>query len=207
MFERMEITEAIYVGGAPSKNTQRAEYDCASFVSNQKVGGSALTSNPKKGRAGKRKKSDVGHPSNAPTGAKKTCMLHVPGHSSDEWKLLKYYSKNYIAQRPFKYKEACSGGNKCANIAKINKATQEVNRMKYHDEPIPKKKKVRNQKKNPKSDQANAEQSEDGRIYGILASYFAEISREFQHFQNISAIFDWKREKHGNVRKRYMIFA
>ena len=39
--------------------------------------------------------------------------------------------------------------------------------MKSYDEPIPKKKKGENQKKKPKSDQANAYPSEDGHIYGI----------------------------------------
>ena len=84
MFELMEITEEIYKRGAPSKNNQQSEADHASFGRNKKGRGSALTSNPKKDRTGKIKINDAGHPSNAPTVAKKTCMLHCPGHSS-EW--------------------------------------------------------------------------------------------------------------------------
>ena len=50
---------------------------------------------------------------------------------------------------------------------KFDVVMQEVNTMKSHDETIPKKKKGKNQKKKPKSDQANENQSEDERNYGI----------------------------------------
>ena len=60
--------------------------------------GAASPSNPEKGRSGKRKINDAGHPSNAPTGAKKTCILHGPGHSTEDCKVLQYSSKNHIAQ-------------------------------------------------------------------------------------------------------------
>ena len=92
MFERTEIVDAIYEGGAPSKNTQHSEDDRASSGRKQKVGGSASPSNPEKGCTSKRKRNDAGHPSNAPTGAKKICMLHGPGHSPKEWKVLREYS-------------------------------------------------------------------------------------------------------------------
>ena len=80
----MKITEAIYVGGSPSKNNQRAESDRASFGRKQKGGGAASPSKPENGLTGKRKGNHAGHPSNAPTGAKKICMLHGPGHSPKE---------------------------------------------------------------------------------------------------------------------------
>ena len=35
MFEQMEIAEAIYEGGAPCRNTQQAEANCASSVRNK----------------------------------------------------------------------------------------------------------------------------------------------------------------------------
>ena len=38
------------------------------------------------------------------TRAEKTCLLHGPGQYSDEYKVLKEYSKNYAAQRPHKDK-------------------------------------------------------------------------------------------------------
>ena len=68
-------------------------------------------------------------------------MLHGPGHSSEDFKVLQDYSENHITQRPFKDKQARSGGNKCGKTVKLKSASEEVNVMKYHDEPIPKKKK------------------------------------------------------------------
>ena len=69
---------------------------------------------------------------------------------------------------PYKDKEAISEGKtKRANTVKFDGAKQEVNTMKSHDEPIPKKKKGKNHKKKPKSDQANADPSEDDFICGI----------------------------------------
>ena len=83
MFERIEIAEAIYKGGSPSKNNQWEEYDRASS-GRKKIGrASASPSNPKQGRAGNRNRSDAGHPRDDMTGAKKTFMLHGTGHSSE----------------------------------------------------------------------------------------------------------------------------
>ena len=53
--------------------------------------------------------------------------------------MLKDYYKKHVAQRPLKDKEARSGGNKHTNTAKFNDTVQEVNTMKYNDEPTPKK--------------------------------------------------------------------
>ena len=57
MFERTETAEAIYEGGAPSKNTQRAESDRDISGRKKKGGESASPYKPEKGRAGKRKKN------------------------------------------------------------------------------------------------------------------------------------------------------
>ena len=78
----MEILEAIYKGGSPSKNIQWVEADHASFGRKQKGGGAISQSNPEKGRSGKRKRNNAENPIDVPTGAKNTCMLHGPGHSS-----------------------------------------------------------------------------------------------------------------------------
>ena len=137
----MEITEMIYEGGSPSKNNQWAEANRSSFGRNKKGGGAASLSSPKNGRTGKRKGNDTEHPRYAPTGANNTCMLHGPGHSSEECKVLKEYSKNHIAQQSFKDKQAHSVGNKSGKTVKFKSASEEANVMKYHDEPIPKKKK------------------------------------------------------------------
>ena len=56
------------------------------------------------------------------------------------------------------------GGGK---TVKFESAVEEVNIMKSHDEPIPRKKRGKKQNKKPKSDQANANPSEDGRNYGL----------------------------------------
>ena len=78
MFERMEIVEAIYEGGAPSKNTQRSEAKCSSYVRKKKGGASASPFNPDKGCANKRKINDAGHPSYVPTRAKKHACCMSP---------------------------------------------------------------------------------------------------------------------------------
>ena len=122
------------------QNTQWAESYRASFGRKQKGVGSASPYNPEKGRAGNQKKNCVSHPSDAPTGAKKTCMLYGPGHSSKECKVFKVYSKNHGAQRPFKDKEARSVGNKSTKTARFDDTTQEVNTVKYRDDRILKKK-------------------------------------------------------------------
>ena len=83
MFERTEIAEAIYKGGAPSKNTQRSEANRASSGRKKKGGSSTSTSNPEQGRSGKRKRNNVGHMRDDPTRAKKTCLLHGPIHPSE----------------------------------------------------------------------------------------------------------------------------
>ena len=46
MFERMEIAEAIYEGGAHSKKTQRVEADRAGYGRKKKGGASASPPNP-----------------------------------------------------------------------------------------------------------------------------------------------------------------
>ena len=123
MFERMEILETIYEGGAPYKNTQREEADRASSSINKKGGASASPSNPDQGRADKRKIINAGHPSNELTGAKKTCLLHGSGHSSEECKFLLEYTEKCSAQHTYKDKQACSVGNKRGKAVKFESAT------------------------------------------------------------------------------------
>ena len=101
IFKNMEITKQVYEGVTPSKTTIRVDTKCASHRRKQKGGEPASPTNPEKGCAGKRKKKHAGHTSNRPTG-EKTCLLHGPGHSSEECRVLKYYSKKYAAQRPNK---------------------------------------------------------------------------------------------------------
>ena len=94
MFERMEIAEAVYEGGAPSKNTQRSESECSSSVRKKKGGSSASPSNPNKGRADKRKRNDAGHPSDTPTHAKKHAYCMSPGTLQKSVNSLKYTTRS-----------------------------------------------------------------------------------------------------------------
>ena len=148
MFERMEIAEEIYKGGAPSKNNQRAESKYAISVRKKKGGASASTSNLKQSCTRKRKRNDAGHLIDVTTGAKKTCLLHGPGHSLEECRVLKEYTEKRSAQNTYKDKQAYPGGNKLAKTIKLEDATQEVNTMKSHDEPIQKNRKGKSRRKN-----------------------------------------------------------
>ena len=142
MFQRIQTPESIHKGGSPSKNIQWEEANHASLISKKKKGASTSTSNPNKGCAGNRKRNDAIHLSDAPTGAKKTCLLHGPRHSSEECKVLKEYTEKRSMQNPHKEKEAHPRGNNSRDkTVKFNGATQEVNTMKSHYESIPNNKK------------------------------------------------------------------
>ena len=143
MFERTEIAEAIYKGGATSKNNPQAESDRASSGRKKKGGASASQSNPRQGCSDKCNRSNAGHPSDEPTRAKKTCLLHGPGQSSEEYKVIREYTEKRSAQLTYQDKQARSGGNKHGIIVKFESATEEVNIIKSHDEPIPKKRKIK----------------------------------------------------------------
>ena len=107
-----------------------------------------MPSKTEKGHSGKCKRNYAGHSSDAPAGAKKTRLLHVPGNSPEENKLLKEYTKKRSEKHTYKDKESRSGGNnKRTKTVKFGGATQEVNTMKYHDEPTPKNKKKKRRRK------------------------------------------------------------
>ena len=110
MFECMEVTEKVYKEVTLSKIPTRADANLDGHVRKRKGGEAASPINPKKVRAGKRKTNNVGNPSDAPTGAKKPCLLHGPGQSSEECKLFKVYYEKCAGQRPHKPTEACSYG-------------------------------------------------------------------------------------------------
>ena len=135
----------IYRGGAISKTPIRANSNRDIHGKNLKEGETASPTNPEKGRAGNCKINNEGHPSNLWTRGK-TCLLHGPGHSMDECKVLKEYTAKYAAQRSHNEIEARSGGNKKrGKTVKFNGATEEVNRMTDHGASIPRKKKQKNQ--------------------------------------------------------------
>ena len=74
----------------------------------------------------------------------KNCLLHVPIHSSEEYKVLKEYSKNYAAQRPHKDNAAHYGGKtKRDKSVKFDMRVKEEKIMEYCDT-VPKKKKEKN---------------------------------------------------------------
>ena len=78
MFECMEIAEAIYKGGAHSKNTQWAESYHASSGRKKMGGAPSSPSNPKQGRTGKHKRINSGHMSDEPTISKNKYLMHGP---------------------------------------------------------------------------------------------------------------------------------
>ena len=82
----MEVVYKVYEIVTPSKITNRAKANHTSRGTERKGVEAALPTNPKKFRAGNHKKNSAGHPSYRPTD--KTQLLHVPGHSMDESKVL-----------------------------------------------------------------------------------------------------------------------
>ena len=89
--------------------------------------------------------------------------MHIPGHSSEERKVLRKYIEKRSAQHTYKDKQARSGGNKRGKTFKFEGASEEGGVMKSHYDPILQKKTIKRENKKPKSDQANADPSEDGR--------------------------------------------
>ena len=59
---------------------------------------------------------------------------------------------------------------------------QEINTMKYHDEPIPEKNKGKKKKKNPKSEQSNKDSSEDELIYCIDRLNLGETAHDLENY-------------------------
>ena len=100
----MEVSEQLYEGGTPYKTPIRADANSVSRGRKHKQGGFALPTKPKKGHAGKRKKNHSGNPSDDPTSTKKTLLVHGPGQSTDDWKVLKNYPERHAAQITFKEK-------------------------------------------------------------------------------------------------------
>ena len=87
MFERMEIAESIYEG-------------VVEISYKKPTGESALQWNfyEKGESAGKRRKRHV----DIPTGKSKTCLIHGPGNSSEECKVLGDFVTKYANSRPTK---------------------------------------------------------------------------------------------------------
>ena len=88
LFERMEIAEKIYEGRNTPKTPTREDSNRASLDRKKKLGEAASPNNPKMGHSGKCKTKNAGHPSDRPTGGR-TCVLHGPGYSMEECKVLK----------------------------------------------------------------------------------------------------------------------
>ena len=60
----------------------------------------ALPTKPEKGHAGNIRTKNVVSMSKKTTSVTNTCLLHGPGHSSEDCKLLKEYINKYAAQHP-----------------------------------------------------------------------------------------------------------
>ena len=88
LFKRMEVAEKNYKGGNNSKTTITEDTNHTSHGRKRKGGEAASPTNTEKIRAGKHKTRNVGHPSDRPIRGK-TCLLHGPGNSTEECKVLK----------------------------------------------------------------------------------------------------------------------
>ena len=99
MFKQMEVAEKVYEGGTPSKTSIGVDSNRASHGRKRRGGESNSPTNPEKGRVGKRKSKNAGHPSDRPT-RWTTCLLHGPGHYTEEYRVLRHYSAKNAAQRP-----------------------------------------------------------------------------------------------------------
>ena len=75
MFKGTEICEKLYEEGTSYKTTNRADKIRAGYSRNEKVGGYALSSNPEKVRAGKRKKRYAVNRNGHPNEEKHACYM------------------------------------------------------------------------------------------------------------------------------------
>ena len=89
IFKQIEIAEQVYKGQTPSKKIPMPYANRDSCVRNRKGGEAALPTSSKKGGTGKRKKKNTVSPSEKTIGADKTCLIHGPVNSSEEYKVLK----------------------------------------------------------------------------------------------------------------------
>ena len=136
MFKLMEIAEQVYKGQSPSLKNISADANRDIHVMKIMGGGDNSPKNPERGRAGKRKTKIRYLQDRRQPVQKKILFLHVPGHSYEECKVLKEYSKNYAAQWPHKD----NGKTRCGNSVELYRSVKEANIME-HDDPIPNKKK------------------------------------------------------------------
>ena len=130
-------------------------------------GASALPSNPEQGCTGKRKRINAGHLSDELKGSKKTCLFHGPGHSSEECKVLHEYTKKRSAQLTYKDNQGRYGGNKAAKQSSLRAPQKRWTPWNLMMNPSQERKMEKMQNKKSKSNQADADPSEDGRNYGL----------------------------------------
>ena len=99
----MEISESIYEGLVEPyyKKPTRVDANCAGISSHNRGEPASSWTLPKKGEsAGKRRKMHV----DIPSGKSKTCLIHGPGHSSEECKVLGDFGTKYNNSRHNKYR-------------------------------------------------------------------------------------------------------
>ena len=91
IYECMETTEQVYKGYQYSKTTKRSGTNRDDFISKHKVGVSIYPMNTQKGTTDKFNKNYADN-LRSELAITKVCMVHNPGHSMDEHKLLQQYS-------------------------------------------------------------------------------------------------------------------
>ena len=101
MFERMEIAESIYEGVEEPfyKKPTRADTNLSGHNRHKRVEAALSWTRPKKGViAGKHKKLHV----DSLSGKSKTCLIHVPRHYSEEFRVLGYFETKFANSIPTK---------------------------------------------------------------------------------------------------------
>ena len=98
MFEQMEISESIYKGVVDTsyKKPTQSDANCAGHSSQMRLEDDLSQTHPTMGESSDKRRKIYVYRS---TGEMKTCLIHIPGHSSDECKVLVDFCANYAKGR------------------------------------------------------------------------------------------------------------
>ena len=102
MFERMEISEYIYEGVVESsyKKPTREYAKRSGHIRNKRGESASYNTNPTTSEStGKCRKQYI----YCSASESKSCLIHVPGHSSDKYKVLGDFGANYARVKPTRY--------------------------------------------------------------------------------------------------------
>ena len=101
MFEQMDISESIYEG-VVEPSYKNATLSDANHASNSRKKREEDASSKTQSAMGERDGKLRKQYSDFPSGESKTCLIHDPSHSSDEWKFLGYFGDKHSNGKPTK---------------------------------------------------------------------------------------------------------